>query len=69
MGCYLAPDDTSTIEKVVEALSECTKGSDLLMVGDLNINFAVPEGDRREENIAATIAAEVMEDMEAHFLP
>ena len=39
------------------------------MVGDLNINFAVPEGDRREENIAATIAAEVMEDMEAHFLP
>ena len=27
VGCYLAPDDTSTIERVAEALKERPKGS------------------------------------------
>ena len=39
------------------------------MAGDLNIKFAAPEGDRREEDIAATIATEVLEGMAPHFLP
>ena len=69
MGCYLAPDDTSTIERVVEALKECPKGSELLVAGDMNINLAEPEGDWREEDIASTLATEVLEDMAAHFLP
>ena len=69
VGCYLAPDDTSTIERVVKALRECPKGAKLLVAGDLNINFAAPEGDRREEDIAATLATEGLEDMDPHFLP
>ena len=69
VGCYLAPDNTSTIERVVEALRESPKGAELLVAGDLNINFAEPEGNRREEDIAATLVTEVMEDMAAHFLP
>ena len=55
VGCYLAPDDTSTIERVVEALRERPKGAELLVTGDLNINFAEPEGDQREEDIAVTL--------------
>ena len=47
VGCYLAPDDTSTIERVAEALRERPKGADLLVEGDLNIKLADPEGDRR----------------------
>ena len=35
----------------------------------MNINLAEPEGDWREEDIAATLAAEVLEDIAAHFLP
>ena len=69
VGCYLAPNDTSTIERAVKALRERPKGAELLVVGDLNINFAEPEGDRREEDIAAILAAGVLEDMAAHFLP
>ena len=42
VGCYIAPDDTSTIERVVETLRERPKGAELLVAGDLNINFAVP---------------------------
>ena len=43
VGCYLAPNDTSTIER------DQPKGEELLVAGDLNINLAAPEGDRREE--------------------
>ena len=69
VGCHLAPDETLTIERVVKALRERPKGADLLVAGDLNINFAAPEGDRREEDIAATFATEVLEDMAPHLLP
>ena len=47
MGCYLAPDDTLTIESVVAALKERPVGAKLLVAGDFNANLAEPEGDRR----------------------
>ena len=67
--CYLAPDDTSTIERFVKALKERPKGTELIVAGDLNINFAAPEGNRREEDITATLATEGLEDMAPHVLP
>ena len=45
--CYLAPNDTSTIESVVAALKERPRGTELLVEGNLNVNIAEPEGDRR----------------------
>ena len=48
MGCYLAPDNISTIERVVKALWDPPKVAELLVAGDLNINPAAPEGYRRE---------------------
>ena len=47
VGCYLATDDASMIERVVKALRDRPKGAELLVVGDLKINLAAPEGDRR----------------------
>ena len=69
VGCYLAPDDTSTIERVVEALRDRPKGVDLLVAGDLNTNLAAPEGARREEDITETIATKGLEDMAQHLRP
>ena len=69
VGCYLAPDDTLTIERVVEALREQPKGAELLVAEDLNIKIAALEGDWREDDIATTIATEGLEDMAPHFLP
>ena len=69
VGCCLAPDDTSTIERVVEALRDQTKGAELLVAGDLNIKHAAPEVDRREEDITTIIATEGLEDTAPHFLP
>ena len=69
VGCYLAPNNTSTIERVVEALKERPKGAKLLVAGYMNANLAEPEGDRRGEDIAAALSTEGLEEMPAHFLP
>ena len=69
VGCYLAPDDILTIESVVEALREQSKVLELLVAGDLNINLAALEGDRREEDSGTTITTDGQEDMAPHFLP
>ena len=63
------PGDTLTIYRSVEALKERPKRAELLVAGDMNTNLADPEGDWREEDIAATMATNGLEDMSAHFLP
>ena len=68
VGCYLAPNDTSTIDRIVEALRDRPKGAEMLVAGDINTNLTAPEGDRIEEYIAATIATEGLEDMAQHLL-
>ena len=47
IGCYLAPEDTSTIESVVAALKEQPRGAALLVAGDLNTTLTYPENNRR----------------------
>ena len=69
IGCYLAPDDTLTIERVVAAIKERPKGTTLVVVGDLNTNLDNPENDRRGTENAAALTAEGVEDMTALFLP
>ena len=69
VGCYLDPDNTLTIERVVEALNERPKGARLLVAGDFNANLEEPEGYRRGEDIASELETEGLEDMLVHFLP
>ena len=49
VGCYLDPEDTLTIERVVEALKERPKGDELLVTGDSYANLEEQEGGRRGE--------------------
>ena len=69
MGCYLDPNNNSTIESVVAALKERPRGDGLLVVGDFNVNLEELEGDRRGEDIAAAMETEGLEDMLVHLLP
>ena len=39
IGCYLAPDDTETIDRVVTALGDRPKGTALVVTGDLNTDL------------------------------
>ena len=45
------------------------RGAELLVAGDFNVNLATPEGDRRAEDIATTLATEGLEDMAKQCLP
>ena len=44
VGCYLAPDDTSTIESVVVTLKERPWGAKLLVAGYFNVKLSDLEG-------------------------
>ena len=67
--CYLSPDDTLTIDSVAAALKERPQGAELLVAGYFNVKLSEPEVDRRQEDIAAALATEGLEDMSVHFLP
>ena len=69
IGCYLAPDDAETIERVVTALGDQPKGNTLIVAGDLNTDLGDTENDRRESEIAVAMTEAGLEDMTAHFLP
>ena len=69
VGVYLAPDNTETMESDIKAIRSRPRGAELLVAGDFNGNLETPEGDRRAEDIATTLATEGLEDMAKHFLP
>ena len=69
VGCYIAPDDAQTIERVVKALKEKPPGSALVVAGDLNTDLGEMDGDRRGAEISAALTEARLEDMTAHFLP
>ena len=68
IGCYLAPNDTSTIESVVAALKEWPQGTTLIVEKDLNTTLSDPENDRRGTELVAALTEVGLEDMVAHFL-
>ena len=69
LGVYFSPEDTTTMERVSEAIRSKPRGAELLVAGDFNIDLAAPEGDRRAEDIATALATEGLEDLARHLLP
>ena len=69
VGVYLAPEDTTTMDRVVEAILRKPWGPELLVAGNLKVNIAAPEGDRWVEDIATDLVTAGLEDVAQHFLP
>ena len=69
IGCYLAPDDAQTIERVVTAMGDQPRGTALLVPGDLNTDLEATDNYRRGSEIVAALTEAGVEDMSAHFLP
>ena len=69
IGCYLAPNNTETIKRVVTTLGDRPKGTALIVAGDLNTDLEESESDRRGTEIAAAMTEVGVEDVTAHFLP
>ena len=69
VGVYLAPEDTTMMERVSKAIRSRSRGAELLVAGDFNVDLASPQGDWRAEDIATPLATEGLEDMARHLLP
>ena len=69
VGCYLAPDDASTIYDIVADIRKRPRGSELLVVGNFNNNMDAPEAWEWDKGIATALEEEVREDMIGNFLP
>ena len=69
VGCYLAPDENSTIEDVILAIGQRPRRGALLVAGNLNTNLAASEGRARDKVIAAAMATAGLDDVNGHFLP
>ena len=65
VGCYLAPQNTLTVESLIATLKERPRGSTLLVVGDSNKNQLEPEGNQGGKDIVAALVTEGLEDMSA----
>ena len=68
IGCYIAPDDAQTIERVVTALGDQPRGTALIVAGDFITDLGEMESDGRGIEIAAALTEAGLEDMTAHFL-
>ena len=69
VGCYLALDDTSTIERIFAAISQNPCRTELLVAGYLNVDLVGPEGNSQDKGIAAALAAVRLEGTPDIFLP
>ena len=68
LGCYLAPDNASTIEDVVAAIGKRPQGATLIVFGDFNSNLVEPEGHGYGKAIPEDVSTAGLTDMADHFL-
>ena len=68
IGCYIAPDDARTIERVVTALGDKPRGPALIVAGGFNTDLVDMASYGRGTEIAAALTEAGLEDITAHFL-
>jgi len=67
VGCYIPPNDLTTLTHVEQAWQACPRGCLPILLGDLNVNLAAPR-DERDEAIAEQVDAMALSDLSSHFL-
>ena len=67
VGCYLSPNDASTIECVLVAVGKLPRWSELLVAGNFNADLTSPEGEERDKEVSADLTAAGLEDILEEF--
>ena len=68
VGCYIPPNDLSTLTAIEQAWNKCPRGHVPLLIGDLNVNLRSPR-DERDEQIAEVVEDVMgLTDLSRHFL-
>ena len=68
MGCYLALDNVSSVERISGSMEQLPLRAALMVAGDLNMNISDPEGVNWDKKNVAELADAGLEDMFCHFL-
>ena len=68
VGCYILPNDASTIEDIIMVIIRRTRGAELPVVKNFDTNLADPERPMRTDEIAVSIISAGLEDMITNFL-
>ena len=63
------PLSAGIIEAIIVTIRQRPRGEELLVARNFNADLAVPEGNARDKEIDAALAAAGLEDMSANFLP
>ncbi len=66
MGCYILPNDLTTLTHVKQAWQACPRGCLPILLGNLNVNLAAPRN-KRDKMIAQQVDAMALVDMSSHF--
>ena len=69
VGCCLMPRDASTLESISVAIGHRTRGSEILVASNFNIDLESPDGNKCNKAIVEAIAIDGIEDMAEHYLP
>ena len=66
VGCYIPPNNLTTLTHIEQAWMACPKGCLPIMLGDLNVNLAAPR-DKPDKTIAEQVDAMNLVDMSSRF--
>ncbi len=68
VGCYISPNDLSTLTTIEQAWNQCPRGHVPLLLSNLNVNLRSPRGERDEQ--IAKVVEDVMglTNLSRHFL-
>jgi hypothetical protein len=66
VGCYILPNDLTTLTHVEQVWQACPRGCLPILLGNLNVNFAA-QRDQRDEIIAEQVDTMALVDMSSHF--
>ena len=65
IGCYITPNNLTTLLLIEQEWQACPKGCLPIMLGDLNTNLAAPQ-DERDKMIAELVDSMALVSMSSH---
>ncbi len=68
VGCYIPPNDLSTLMTIEQAWNECPRGHTPILLGDLNVNLCSPRDERDEQIVELVENVMGLTDLSHHFL-
>jgi hypothetical protein len=66
MGCYIPPNNQTTLMHVKQAWMACPKGCLPIVLGNMNVNLATPR-DEQDETIAKQVDTMNLVNMSSRF--